>query len=106
VVILSGEESVGIHDGAEDPRGGADQWGFSLPVTAIVPDVKGKIFLSPGSADLMAASRSRNEGGQPTFGFWTTPRTQSIGPVRFPAARKYKVQTAAASPNGDRLLRR
>jgi alpha-L-fucosidase len=74
---------------------------FTLPVTAIAPDAQGRITLSPDSADLQGNVKVEERGGQANFGFWDNAADSVSWTVKFPAARKYRVQTATASPNGD-----
>ena len=102
LVVALPEKRVSEYTTALKIRGaGLTNVGFALPVTAIVPDIKGKIFLSPDSADLNGSVKVEERGGQPNFGFWDNAADSVNWTVRFPAARKYTVQTAAASPNGD-----
>ena len=102
LVVALPEKRVSEYTTALKIRGaGLTNVGFALPVTAIVPDIKGKISLSPDSADLNGSVKVEERGGQPNFGFWDNAADSVNWTVRFPAARKYTVQTAAASPNGD-----
>jgi alpha-L-fucosidase len=74
---------------------------FALPVTAITPDAQGRITLSPASADLDGHLQVEERGGQPNLGYWDNASDSATWTVQFPAAGKYKVRTAVASPNGD-----
>jgi alpha-L-fucosidase len=70
-------------------------------VAVITPDAQGKITLSPDSADLNGHVQVEHRGGQPNFGYWDNAGDSASWTVRLPAAGKYNVQTACASPNGD-----
>lgn len=74
---------------------------FALPVSSIAPDARGRITLSPASADLDGHVQIEERGGQPNLGYWDHAGDSASWTVQFPAAGKYTVRTAAASPNGD-----
>jgi alpha-L-fucosidase len=74
---------------------------FALPVTAIAPDARGTITLSPASADLDGQVQVEERGGQPNLGYWGHAGDSASWTVQVPAAGKYTVRTATASPNGD-----
>jgi alpha-L-fucosidase len=74
---------------------------FALPAKAIVPGAQGRITLSPASAELDGHVQVEERGGQPNFGYWDHAGDSVSWTVQFPAAGKYRVQTAAASVNRD-----
>jgi alpha-L-fucosidase len=74
---------------------------FLLPVTAVTADARGRITLSPASADLDGHLQLEERAGQPNLGYWDHAGDSPSWTVQFPASGKYAVRTAAASPNGD-----
>jgi alpha-L-fucosidase len=74
---------------------------FAPAVSAILPDPQGRITLAPGDAELTGQVQVEERGGQPNLGYWDHAGDSVSWVVQFPAAGKYTVQAAAASPNGD-----
>lgn len=77
---------------------------FAKPVSVITPDARGKITLSPESADTIGRVQVEQRGGQSNFGFWDSGADSVSWTVQFPAAGRYELVTSCASMHGDVAL--